>query len=266
MNILVMSDEEAKNFWDYYKPGAFKDIDLIISAGDLKAEYLTFIETVSNLPLLYVHGNHDEKYTIKPPEGCICIEDDVYVHESGLRIAGLGGSMRYREGYFQYNEKDMQRRVRRLKRKIWHTKGFDILVTHAPLAGFHDDPNDRCHTGFEAFRGLLAQYQPQFFIHGHVHMNYGIKTPRLSQYQDTVVINAYRYHIFNPEDPNVRKEASKHAVPGIAPPQTPGNRLVKCIAGKTKALVRFFSKKLAVPDMQELAPSCETTAPGHSPQ
>ena len=35
MKILLVSDEEDKYLWDFYKPGRLKDMDLILSAGDL---------------------------------------------------------------------------------------------------------------------------------------------------------------------------------------------------------------------------------------
>ena len=52
MKILVVSDEEDQFLWDFYKPGRLKGIDLILSAGDLKAEYLSFLVTMANRPLL----------------------------------------------------------------------------------------------------------------------------------------------------------------------------------------------------------------------
>ena len=204
--------------WEHYQPGMLKDIDLVISAGDLKAEYLSFLVSLTNLPILYVHGNHDEKYDKAPPEGCECIEDQI-VTINGIRILGLGGSMRYRNGTHQYSEKEMQRRVRKLKFKLMRSGGFDILVTHAPLAGLHDG-DDLCHKGFEAFRDLLEKYQPKYFVHGHVHMNYGGKTPRLSMYGDTVVINAFREYRFEYDDPTVRKEAAKHRTPAGNVPES----------------------------------------------
>ena len=88
MKIMAMSDVENKALWDYYKAGKLRGIDLIISSGDLNPHYLTFFETLTNLPLLYVHGNHDEKYAQTPPEGCECIEDRIYVH-NGIR-SGAG--------------------------------------------------------------------------------------------------------------------------------------------------------------------------------
>ena len=67
MKILLVSDEEDKYLWDYYRPGRLAGIDLILSAGDLKAEYLSFLVTMANRPLLYVPGNHDGDYARRPP-------------------------------------------------------------------------------------------------------------------------------------------------------------------------------------------------------
>ncbi len=69
MKILAVSDEESPALWDYYTPGCLKEYDLLLSCGDLKAEYLTFLVTMGRAPLLYVHGNHDEGYLSRPPEG-----------------------------------------------------------------------------------------------------------------------------------------------------------------------------------------------------
>lgn len=207
MKIMVMSDTESAAIWDYYTPDRLKGIDLILSCGDLHPNYLTFVETFSNVPLLYIHGNHDEKYAQIPPEGCFCIEDDLYVYE-GIRIVGLGGCMRYRNGAHQYTEQQMEKRIRKLRWKIWRAGGFDILVTHAPAQGFHDG-EDRCHQGFAALRTLVERHQPQYFIHGHMHMNYGVHTPRVSQLGKTIVINAYRTYTFQYGDPNLQAEAKQ---------------------------------------------------------
>ena len=62
MKILAISDEESKYLWDYFEKEKLKGIDLIISCGDLEAEYLSFLTTMTSIPVLYVHGNHDERY------------------------------------------------------------------------------------------------------------------------------------------------------------------------------------------------------------
>lgn len=193
MKILVISDEESKGYWDFFHKEDFADIDLIISCGDLKAEYLSFLTTMTSIPVLYVHGNHDDKYEKNPPEGCICIEDTIYVHE-GVRILGLGGSYRYKEGKNQYTDNQMRLRVRRLGWKLLFRRGFDILVTHAPAYGVNDG-NDRSHRGFLAFLDLIRKYEPKYFVHGHVHMNYGREFPREYQIDNTKVVNAYNHYV-----------------------------------------------------------------------
>ena len=139
-------------------------------------------------------GNHDTRYEEYPPEGCICIENDIFVYK-GVRILGLGGSMQYIPGAKnQYTEWQMSRRVRRLSFKLWRHKGFDILVTHAPASGFNDLP-DLPHQGFTAFRTLLEKYEPKFFFHGHVHANYNRHFKRTDTYGKTTVINAYEFYV-----------------------------------------------------------------------
>ena len=42
MKILMIADIEDKLLWDYYDPKVTKDVDLVISCGDLSAAYLEF--------------------------------------------------------------------------------------------------------------------------------------------------------------------------------------------------------------------------------
>ena len=200
MKILLVSDEEDRCLWDYYTPGRLKVIDLILSAGDLKAEYLSFLVTMANRPLLYVHGNHDGGYAQRPPEGCQCI-DGKLVTVGGLRILGLGGSALYNGGPHQYTEKQMRRRIHRLRLKLALAGGVDIVLTHAPVRGFGDEDN-MTHRGFEAFLPLLDQYQPRYLVHGHIHQRYGANRPRCYQYNETTIVNATgRYILEFPDKP-----------------------------------------------------------------
>lgn len=206
MKILLLADEECKALWDYYRPGMFDEYDLILSAGDLKGEYLTFIETLSNKPLVYIPGNHDKRYDVKPPEGCINADDDV-VTVKGLRIAGLGGSAYYNGGQYQYTETDMQKRIRKLKGKIRKAGGVDIVLTHAAPKGLGDD-SDYCHRGFEAFLTMMDTYKPKYLVHGHVHLNYGQKIERIHSFEETTIINAFQRYELEMEVPE-RVEVKK---------------------------------------------------------
>ena len=113
MKLLLLADKESPYFWDYYQPGRLREYDLMLSCGDLKAEYLSFLATLGRAPLYYVRGNHDGNYDRRPPEGCDCIEDKLIIF-NGLRIAGLGGSRLYSGGKDQYSEREMKNRIWKL--------------------------------------------------------------------------------------------------------------------------------------------------------
>lgn len=193
MKILFVSDRECPYLWDYYQPGRLKEYDLMISCGDLKASYLSFLVTMGRAPLLYVHGNHDRTYGQRPPEGCDCIEDKL-VTVNGLRILGLGGSPLYNGGPHQYTERQMVRRINRLRWQLLRARGVDLVVTHAPARGYGDG-EDLAHRGFAALLPLLDQYKPRYLVHGHVHMEYGRDIPRTLQRGETTIINAYERYV-----------------------------------------------------------------------
>jgi predicted phosphodiesterase len=205
VKILAISDEEIPALWDYYTPGRLDDYDLIISCGDLKADYLSFLVTMACCPVLYVHGNHDVGYDRHPPEGCDCIDDSI-VEYRGLRIRGLGGCKWYHEGPHQYTESQMRRRIRKLKFALWKHKGVDIVVTHAPPKGLGDD-TDPAHHGFQALVELLDKYHPQYLLHGHVHLRYDGSKEQVRAYNGTTLINASeRYVLDIPDVPHTQME------------------------------------------------------------
>lgn len=193
MRVLVISDRESPYLWDHYQPGRLKEYDLILSCGDLKSSYLSFLVTMGRAPLLYVHGNHDTHYEQSPPEGCDCIDDVIYTYQ-GLRILGLGGCPKYNSGRHQYTEKQMELRIRKLWWKLKRSGGVDIVVTHAPPTGYGDG-DDYAHRGFDCFLPLLEKYKPKYLIHGHVHLNYGADISRELVCGETKIINAYERYI-----------------------------------------------------------------------
>jgi len=195
MKILLVSDTESRYIWDHFNKEKFKDIELVISCGDLKASYLQFLVTMLAVPVYYVHGNHDERYEKSPPLGCDSIDDTLLEHK-GVRILGLGGSPEYRGGVFQYSEKEMQKRYKKLYKKIKKSGGVDILVTHSPAYELGDG-EDFAHIGFKTLRNILDDWKPTYHFHGHQHLNYGQKNERSIQYGPTLIVNAHEYHIID---------------------------------------------------------------------
>ncbi len=192
MRILAVADVESKALYDYYRPGKLDGFDLILGCGDLSEGYLEFLMTLADCPLVYVHGNHDENHK-KVPLGCICADDKV-VEVAGLRILGLGGSLKYREGKYMYSEGQMKRRILRRRFSIWRHRGIDVLLTHAPARGMND-LEDLPHRGFDCFNKLLKRYKPILFAHGHVHRSYKHSAPQRSIHNGTLVINAFDYAV-----------------------------------------------------------------------
>ena len=195
MRILAVSDEESGYYYDYYVRGRLDEFDLILACGDLKKTYLEFLVTMAHCPLVYVRGNHDEGYEDAPPEGCECA-DGKLLEIGGVRILGLGGAYEYRKGENMYSERKMSRRIRKLRRKIRKSGGFDILLTHAPARGL-GDLEDPAHLGFECFRDLLEEYQPRYHVHGHVHLRYSHGVPRTIEQDKTTIINACGHYAFD---------------------------------------------------------------------
>ena len=207
MKILAVADETSPALWDYYRPGMLREYDLMISCGDLRPKYLSFLVTMGRAPLLYVRGNHDDRYDREPPEGCDCIEDKLITY-NGLRILGLGGSIRYNERANQYTEQQMERRIRRLRYALWRSGGVDLVVTHAPVAGLGDG-EDRAHQGFEAFKPLLDKYRPLYLLHGHMHPGYTQGFQRTRQYGDTTLINVWEKYVLEIPDALIESRKKK---------------------------------------------------------
>ncbi len=169
--------------------------DLIVGCGDLPFGYLEYLRDTTEVPLLYVHGNHDPpphgkgvsaylpgEYPQRSPSfalGCVSLEDR-WEDAGGLRIAGLGGSIRYNDGYNQYTQAEMRRRVRRLTRRArvrqWRDRrSINVVIAHSPPRHCGDE-DDGPHHGFAAFHRLIEQLQPELMLHGHIHPH-GIPRP-----------------------------------------------------------------------------------------
>lgn len=196
MKILVLADHAEPKLWEHLDRRRLEGVELILSCGDLPADYLSFLTCFTHAPILYVHGNHDTRYENHPPEGCVCIDGGLYVH-NGVRIAGLGGCMRYKPNApHQYTESEMTRRMLRLVFPILFHRGLDILVTHAPAYGIGDD-KDLAHRGFKTFLRIMDRHHPRYLVHGHVHSEYMHDFRRERCYGRTVVINACGSHIID---------------------------------------------------------------------
>jgi len=174
--------------------------DLILSCGDLPAYYLDYLVSTLDVPMYAVHGNHDAKPPIEGSSGYEACGAS-WVGGRGVRIgdlllAGFDGSLRYNEGPYQSTQAEMHAVVRRLTpwllmNKLRYGRFLDVLITHAPPRGIHDQP-DRCHTGFDAYNWLIRTFQPRYHLHGHIHIH-DRRTPTITRVGETEVINVYPF-------------------------------------------------------------------------
>jgi len=219
VKILAVSDEVAPQIYDAGIRSRFPDVELVLSCGDVPHYYLEYIVGMLNVPLLYVMGNHGYELETsegpgpgKPPEGCVNIHGRV-VRYQGLSIAGLEGSMRYKNGPYQYTQSEMEALSLRLALQLLPNRlktgnWLDILLTHAPPLGVHDG-TDQCHTGFRAFLRLMRRCRPRYLIHGHTHV-YSRLQVQTTLYGTTTVINAFPYRVLDIPTATTRAEGASH--------------------------------------------------------
>jgi Icc-related predicted phosphoesterase len=217
MKILCISDQIDPLVYSNTIKQRFGDVDLVLSAGDLPMDYLEFVVTSLNKPVLFVFGNHhikelnyymgtETQYSWEEAashsSGAIHIGSKVKI-EGGLIIAGLGGSMQYNRGENQYTEFGMKMEILKLIphlifNRIFRGRYLDILLTHASPKGIHDK-EDKCHWGFKCFLSFMQRYKPKYLIHGHIHL-YNLSDVRSTVYGNTRVINAYNHYVIDTEE------------------------------------------------------------------
>ncbi len=213
MKLLCVSDQIDPLIYSTSMKERFKDVDLVVSAGDLPAEYLGFIVSVLNQPLYFVLGNHDNEQQLcastSPESGYAWMSRDSHgainvgsttKEEGRLLIAGLSGCMRYNRGQNQYTDFQMWLMSlalvpRLLINKLRYGRFLDILLTHAPPLGIHDK-QDICHRGFQSFLWMMKAFKPKYLIHGHIHL-YDMNDVRVSNYLSTTVINAFGHFVLD---------------------------------------------------------------------
>ena len=219
MKILCISDQIDPQVYSPSIRERFADVDLILSAGDLPLDYLDFIISNLNKPLYFVFGNHhiEELKHYKKlwdiPQliheereylGCGAVHLGTKVKTEGKFIlAGLGGSMRYNNGYNQFTDFEMFFEITKLIpsllwNRLFHGRFLDILLTHAPPKGIHDK-NDKCHWGFKTYLWFMRVFKPRYLVHGHIHL-YDLCDIRCTKWEKTTIINAYSHYVINLEN------------------------------------------------------------------
>jgi Icc-related predicted phosphoesterase len=166
--------------------------------------YLEYIVTMLNVPMYYIPGNHDPNFSLKDKrsraEGGVNL--DLQTECSGnLLVGGFGGCIRYRpNGTNQYTQTEAYLRAFQmvpllLINRIKYGRALDILISHSPPYGIHDDLFDPAHYGLKALNWLIRFAKPRYLLHGHTHFYRNNLETQETTVGTTKVINVYPYKI-----------------------------------------------------------------------
>jgi hypothetical protein len=203
VKILAVSDQVLDRIYTLASSGQFQDVELIIGCGDLPYAYLEYLVTMLNVPMFYVPGNHDPNEN--PARRETCAEggtnlDLKLVRHKRFLIGGFGGSVRYRpDGTNQYSQTEAHFRAFRmipriLLNRLQYGRGMDLLITHSPPFGIHDDV-DPAHNGLKALNWLIRFAKPRHLLHGHTHFYMNNLASSETVVNLTRITNVYPYKI-----------------------------------------------------------------------
>ncbi len=203
VKILAVSDEVVERLYSLCSGGHFHDVELILGCGDLPYPYLENLLTFLNIPLMYVPGNHDPVYDmanhLAHVEGGSNLDLKLARYKRFL-IGGFGGSILYRpDGTNQYTQNEAYFRAFRMLPRLLlnranYGRALDILITHSPPFGIHDEES-QAHQGLRAINWLLKVAKPRYHFHGHTHFQRRNLSPSETNHGFTKVMNIFPYKI-----------------------------------------------------------------------
>jgi uncharacterized protein len=213
MRVLTISDTQVPFLYSPAVKKQFWGVDLVISCGDLEYDYLEYILNSLEVPLFYVRGNHNRVLVENQaglqqgPWGGVDLHRQV-VNQNGLLLAGIEGSLRYRQGAAQYTQEEMWSMALKLAPALFinrmrYGRFLDVLVTHAPPWGIHNQ-EDLPHQGIKAFRWLIRTFKPAYHFHGHIHV-YRPDMVTETRLGETLIVNTYGYRVMVLEPGNGNK-------------------------------------------------------------
>jgi uncharacterized protein len=207
LRILGVSDVVEPQIYNSGVEEWLGQVDMIISCGDLPPHYLDFLVSILGAPMFHVLGNHcyvphdpvSKRCSPAAYSGAQDLNGKLAEYE-GVLLGGLEGSPRYNRGPHQYTEQQVELNLLKLVpgmvlNKVRTGRYLDILVTHSPPRGIHDD-TDIAHQGFTSLNPFIERFKPMLLLHGHTH-RYNPLAPTHTRYGNTDIINIYGYVILD---------------------------------------------------------------------
>ncbi len=121
---------------------------------------------------------------------------------ANTRRGGLGGSVKYRpDGKNQHTQNEayflaFKMVPRLLLNRIQYGRYLDILITHSPPFGIHDDDTE-AHTGLKALNWLINLTKPRYHFHGHTHFYRRNLSSSETNFKGTKIVNVHPYKVLD---------------------------------------------------------------------
>ena len=136
----------------------FEQPDLVIILGDLYNLEARKIDSMFDVPILGIHGNHDDINTFNNTSiidihNCLAECDE-------FSIVGLEGSSKYKPTqYYGYDQKESLEVCKQLQKA-------DILISHD---GPYNKNKDDAHCGLQGIDWYIKNNKPKLLFYGHHH-------------------------------------------------------------------------------------------------
>ena len=167
ITIVVLADlhmcfyEDIKKIKETLRTQSY---DCVIFLGDIMAEDIReFVPCAGGRPCLHILGNHDEWGQNDGIPGLTYI-DGKTVSVNGVRISGVSGGPKYKEGPYGMRTEEEVREA------LSHIGDTDILISHE--SPYHLLNPNRSHAGFQAISDFLDEKKPLLHVFGHHHIDH----------------------------------------------------------------------------------------------
>lgn len=161
MRVLAVADTTEN--WTNETFDTVRDVDMILSLGDMYSIDLERLRGVSDTPILGVYGNHCSRGYLEQYGVDLSNRSVAAVHKIGdVTILGVSGCVRYSNAaYHQWTQEEYTA-------ALAGAPACDWVVTHCPPRGCNDH-DDNAHQGIDALREYVIRHKPSHLFHGHTY-------------------------------------------------------------------------------------------------
>jgi Icc-related predicted phosphoesterase len=192
MRVVLISDTHTQQ----YLMDPLPEGDLLVHAGDMCSygkvrEAQATLDWLNQQPhrhVVAIAGNHDWAFAVPDRKEQLDLGRVIYLEDSGTEIEGrrfYGSPWQPEFCNWAFN---LPRGAALREKWDLIPEGLDVLITHGPPKGIHDQASPRNGSeslGCEDLASAVRRVKPRVHVFGHIHGGYG-----MTRYGNTVYVNA----------------------------------------------------------------------------